>query len=94
MVGRGYVSNEGRGYVIQNNESGSNEGGYRAARAAKNYLWVHGGYLWVQGGYLWVQGGYLWVQGSYLGSGGLSGWVGDIEKKRNSRQMRFRDKRA
>ena len=38
-VGRDYVMNVGRGYVIQNSQSvsqsGSNEGRYRAARAAK-----------------------------------------------------------
>ena len=36
MNGRGYVVGNGRGYgVIQNNESVSDQGGYRAARAAK-----------------------------------------------------------
>ena len=35
-LGRGYVMNVGRGYVIQHSQWVSNEGGYRAARAAKN----------------------------------------------------------
>ena len=38
-VRRGYIKNVGRGYVIQNShsvsQSGSDEGRYRAARAAK-----------------------------------------------------------
>ena len=42
MVSRGYVINVGRGYVIQNShwvsQSVSNEGGYRAARAAKKSI--------------------------------------------------------
>ena len=37
MNGRGYVVGNGRGYgVIQNNESVSQRGRHRAARAAKN----------------------------------------------------------
>ena len=58
------------------NESVSNQGGYRAAGAAKNVkvglncdvctVCNVRGYLWVQGRYLGVWGGYLWVQGGYL----------------------------
>ena len=35
MVGRDYVLNVGRGYVIHNHDSVSREGKHRAARAAK-----------------------------------------------------------
>ena len=39
MNGRGYVVGNGRGYgVIQNNESVSDQSGYRAAWAAKNSM--------------------------------------------------------
>ena len=65
MNGRGYVVGNGRGYgVIQNNESVSQRGRHRAARAAKNVkvglncdvctVCNVRGYLWVQGRYLGV----------------------------------------
>ena len=37
IISTGYVMNVGRGYVTQNNQSGSDESWYRAARAAKTY---------------------------------------------------------
>ena len=53
-VGRGYVMNVGRGYVIHNHDSVGqqvgNEGGHRAARAAKKGEELvdigHGSYGW------------------------------------------------
>ena len=59
MNGRGYVVGNGRGYgVIQNNESVSQRGRHRAARAAKNLQFgmVCDGSVWF--GMVWY--GLVW----------------------------------